>query len=114
ISGSPPPQVNSFAPYPGTPLVVDGEKYGMREITPDYYDQPDWFSAFLKLTPLPQTHTAFLYNYLSERKRIYPAPLTGPYVYLPDGTVLDNAELQYQSRPLVPSTTPAPFIVLNG
>lgn len=95
LSGSLPPQVNNFAPYPGTPLVIDGEQYGLRAIPPSYYDSPSWFNtSFLNLTSISQANATFIFNYLQERKRLYPASPWGPHVYLPDGPVLDNASLQ--------------------
>ncbi|MGE5344202.1 MAG: B12-binding domain-containing radical SAM protein [Candidatus Omnitrophota bacterium] len=88
---SQPPQVNNFAPYPGTDLVKNYETYGYKKIPPEHYDRADWYQPFLGETKISPVNRDFLRHYLTQRFNLYPNVSMPPFLRFPDGQLFKTS-----------------------
>lgn len=65
------PQINNFAPYPGTEVTVNHQAYGMDHISHEHYDHGDWFKPFLGSTRIPEHSRRWLFEYLQQGMQLY-------------------------------------------
>lgn len=94
LSRSQQPQINNFAPYPGSELVLNHEQYGLPQITPELYDHANWYQSFLKYSNTSPLNRDFIMQYIYQRHQYHPNFPWMPFIQLPDGTLLDNRTLQ--------------------
>lgn len=61
------PQVNNFAPYPGTDITLKFNEYNGKQIADNYYDEQYWFTDFLGQTNISDTKKEYIKQYLNYR-----------------------------------------------
>ena len=93
-TGSQPPQINNFAPYLGTEITNNYQKYNMQRITHELFDDPNWHKQFLGYTSISPQNRNFIFQYLQQRHQQYTTIPSPPFIQLPDGRIIDNSKLQ--------------------
>lgn len=88
------PQINNFSSFPGSEIFENHDRYGLSKVTSDFYDNPGWFTGFLKHTKIPVENRDFIFQYFQQQHQLHPNFLWTPFIYLPNGVVLDNRLLQ--------------------
>lgn len=66
-SRSQPPQLNNFAPYPGSEIVERYDRYEMPPIRPEFFDDPSWFQDFLRFAQITSRDRLEIFRYLERR-----------------------------------------------
>lgn len=67
------PQVNNFAPYPGTDITVRYEEYNGEQIPEYYYDDRYWYADFLSQTKVLDSQKKRIKQYLDYRFLHHPS-----------------------------------------
>ncbi|MGE5340623.1 MAG: B12-binding domain-containing radical SAM protein [Candidatus Omnitrophota bacterium] len=87
------PRINNFVLFPGSDLFNNGERYGIPNISADFYDNPEWHEEFLIHTLIPPANREFIHQYLQQRHQSHPNFSWVPFLQLPNGKILDNRPL---------------------
>ena len=90
LQAVPVPFINNFNPLPGSTIVKHPEKFGMPKISPEFFDDSNWFRPFLKFTPISEYNKQYISNYNEYSKNIHPTVTNIPLLQFPDGKQIIN------------------------
>jgi len=83
-----PPQVNNFAPYPGTEILENYNKYNST-IENDFWSNKTWSMIFLGQTKISKQNRNVIQKYLLERMKKHPSLIIVNNLLFPDGKVIE-------------------------